>query len=245
MKLIFLRKPFEEDCESIARILYQEEGGRAQKHLAEAFHLDLERLYRDGCHKSQDYIRKVLLAEYEKSGSEVADLLQRIPKKWKAVSNEVFSALDSIFQSPFSEDQTFHVYFTINALAPYNLATFSFDAIYRKSDDEILSGCIHELIHFFWFSKWAKIFPHTNTKSTQGNLPWLFSEIAVDAVFKETALAKFCLTDKPAYKYFYDISFDGQNMMEAFKMLFQQNNIDNFMRSGIDYLKKHQKDLPS
>lgn len=245
MQVFFRKKDFNDDCESIITLLYLEKNGRAQKYIADFFHLDLDYINKVDREEGNNYIRNALLNEVKKSEGIINTKIAVVEKKWGEISDEIFSVLNEIFEYPFAEEKDIHAEFSINAMCPYDYDALSFDINYRKNKDEIILGCVHEIIHFYWFTKWALVFLDAdNEEESKKHLAWLFSEIAVDAILKETLLSKYCVIDKPAYKYFYDIQIDGQNMMEYFRELFVQENMDGFMRKGIEFIYKNRQFIP-
>lgn len=96
------------------------------------------------------------------------------------------------------------------------------------------------MIHFYWFKKWDILFENSGDKL----LAWKFSEIAIDAVFKETGLRKYCVREKPAHEHFYDMEIHNENMIGRFRALFSQNTIGGFMKKGMEYLVKNRNSIP-
>ena len=70
------------------------------------------------------------------------------------------------------------------------------------------------------------------------DLVWSFSEIAIDAIFKETDLKQYCVSQFPAHKHLYEINYNNQNMMEYFRILYRKNSITEFMKIGIESVRK-------
>lgn len=56
-------------------------------------------------------------------------------------------------------------------------------------------------------------------------------------------MKKYCVTDKPAYKYFYDIDIEGRNMIDYFRELFVQSDMETFMKKGYEYVAKYRDKL--
>ena len=242
MRVFFRKKDFDEDCDSIITILYLEKNGRAQRYIANFFHLDLDYINKVDRETGGKYIREALIDEGMRSEAIINQRIDVIGKRWSMVSKHIFTVLNEIFKCPFSEEKDISAEFSINAMSPYNYDTLSFDVNYRKNDDEIILGCIHEIIHFYWITKWTFVFPDVDKEDENTkHLTWLFSEIAIDAVLKETPLNKYCVNDKPAYKYFYDIQINGKNMLEYFRELFVQENMEDFMRKGIEFIHENRQ----
>ena len=74
-----------------------------------------------------------------------------------------------------------------NCVCPYDFENNQIYINYRKLSEEMLETCVHELIHYYWFHKWNALFKDQYSSS----LVWIFSEIAIDALFFETPLKNF------------------------------------------------------
>lgn len=69
------------------------------------------------------------------------------------------------------------------------------------------------------------------------------SELVIDSIFSNTDF-KNITREKPAYKYFYEIEYKGENLIEYFQKLFKENSIEEFMKKGYEFLIKN-KELES
>jgi len=242
MTLTFKRKCLEEDCKGIVDILYEEKYGRVQKYLSQFLELDLEKMYEVGKDEGYKIIYPILKKEYESSEVVIAEKLYEIKRYWRKEEEDILEILNSVFDYTIKDEKDIIAEFSINAVCPRYLEKWSFDVNYRKSIEEIILACIHEIIHFIWFEKWSEVFPDSNKNEYNApNTPWLLSEIAIDAILKETRLEKYCVDDKPAYSYFYDIMIEDKNMMEYFRELFVSNNIQDFMIKGYKYVLKNRE----
>ena len=101
----------------------------------------------------------------------------------------------------------------------------------------------HEILHFIWFENWKLIFPYEDeTSYNVPDLPWLFSESAIDALFKEPLLKKYCYKEKPAYEYFYDVTLQEKNMIQVFAKLYRKSlSIEDFMIQGYHLIQANKE----
>lgn len=71
---------------------------------------------------------------------------------------------------------------------------------------------------------------------------WLFSESAIDALFKEPLLKKYCYKEKPAYEYFYDVTLQEKNMIQVFAKLYRKSlSIEDFMIQGYHLIQANKE----
>ncbi len=242
MSVIFKRKSFKEDCDSIVNIIYDEKYGRVQNYLAKSFELDLDLLYILDKKTGYSIISQALSARYENSEIEITDKIDKLASHWNDIEFDIFRILYDIFECEKIYKKDIIAEFSINSVCPRYLDRWSFDINYRKSIEEMVLTCIHEIIHFVWFEKWAELFE--NTSKEEFNAPsatWLLSEIVIDAIIKETELKKYCSEKQLAYKHFYDIHIDGVNVMEYFGNLFNSCDIREFMSEGYRYVVENKQ----
>ena len=244
MSVIFRRKDFEADCKSINNILFEEKYGRVQNYLSQVFDIDLQNLYDISRKQGIETLSQKLTAEYQNSENIVVEKIDSINTYWGQIEIDVFEILNSLFKCKGIYEKEIVAEFSINMVCPRYLEKWMFDINYRKNIEDIIHTCIHEIIHFVWFEKWSEIFGASNTDEYNApNTPWLLSEIAIDAIFKKTELKKYCYSDMPAYKHFYDVSINGDNLMEYFEKLFVSNSIEDFMKKGNRYVAENKEKI--
>ena len=211
--------------------------GWFQKFIAENLSLDLDKLNKiktneeifDFCYSKFDKFYEAILPEMEQSKTNLI-------KYFDIYKKEIFLTLNKIFDVSFA-GKNFLAGIMFNPVCPRYLETLLFEINYKMSVQEQLNIIIHELIHFYFFKRLKLEFPEFSIEDFDSpNLPWLFSEIAIDAIFKCTPLNKFLTNQQPAYIYFYDKKFNGQNLMKIFENLFQENNILDYMKKSLKFI---------
>lgn len=242
MRLIFSVNTFENDHESILDLLVLgAEHNRVKQYLCSSFNVDINMIDGKSGEEINAYLRPVIYAEYTKAQTPMNEKLAAVSDKWSDVKEDVINILQNIFGVDIGEE-TLRVFLSVNYVCPYDFENKRIFINYRKTTDEIIEACIHELIHYYWFKKWNIVFE--DPSEFDEHLVWKFSEIAIDAVFKETELNKYCVREKPAHEHFYDIETENENMIGHFRALFSQNTIDEFMKEGMEYLVNNRNSIP-
>lgn len=244
MKLIFSINTFENDYECILSLLILgTEHNRVKQYLCSSFHVDINNIENKRRQDIDIYLRPIIYTEYTRAEDNMKAKLTGVSDKWSSVREDVSKILCDIFKCECDAEIIIQVLLSINYVCPYDFEQKRIFINYRKTDDEIIESCIHELIHYYWFKKWNNLFE--DTSKFDEHLVWKFSEIAIDAIFKLSELNKYCVKEKPAYEYFYDIEIGNENMIEHFRKLFFKNSIHEFMKKGMEYLVKYQKLIPN
>lgn len=243
MKLIFYIAPFEDDYECILNLLKSgAEHNRVKQYLCSSFQVDINNIESKSREETDAYLRPIIHAEYKKAEHKMNEKLIGLVNKWSGVSEDVVRILSGIFECERGEEEIIRAFLSINYVCPYDLENKRIYINFRKTEDEIIEACIHEMIHYYWFKKWNNLFD--NADNSDEHLVWKFSEIAIDAVFKGSELNKYCVKEKPAHEHFYDTEIEGENMIEHFRRLFSQYSIDEFMKKGMEYLVKNRRSIP-
>ncbi len=223
-------------CQSIAQFFFDHNFSRVEEYICEFFSFDKKALLRcNSVDQTVSYVTSIISPIYERESENLLTKKESLDVYFKLVREEIFKTISTLFTIELNA--TFNARIGLNTVCPRYLKQFAFEFNCQKSNEECVNTIVHELIHFFWFEKWKHIFPTYKEKEFEApNLVWLFSEIAIDSIFKCTPLNKFLVTDKPAYKHFYDATFDNKNLMDIFTELFKHNTLENFMKKGMQFI---------
>lgn len=162
MDILFCEAPIEEDINSILSLLtLNEEHMRVKKYICEYFHIPTEPALQNNA-ALETTVRTIVQNEQNNNAAAIAGKVEKMHCLWQENRDE-------------------------NCVCPYDFENKRIYINYRKSSEEMLETCVHELIHYYWFHKWNALFKDQYSSS----LVWIFSEIAIDALFFETPLKNF------------------------------------------------------
>lgn len=162
MDILFCEAPIEEDINSILSLLtLNEEHTRVKKYICEYFHIPTEPALQNNA-ALETTVRTIVQNEQNNNAAAIAGKVEKMHCLWQENRDE-------------------------NCVCPYDFENKRIYINYRKSSEEMLETCVHELIHYYWFHKWNALFKDQYSSS----LVWIFSEIAIDALFFETPLKNF------------------------------------------------------
>lgn len=229
MNILFCKAPIEEDINSILSLLtLNEEHMRVKKYICEYFHIPTELALQNNA-ALETTVRIIVQNEQNNNAEAIAGKIEKMNCLWQENHDEISRTLRSIFECTL-ESQQLRALMSVNCVCPYDFENNQIYINYRKSSEEMLETCVHELIHYYWFHKWNALFKDQYSSS----LVWIFSEIAIDALFFETPLKKYCVSQHPAHDHLYEESYKGQNLMEYFRKLYRDHSMADFMRLGIE-----------
>lgn len=190
------------------------------------------------------YLKKALKKAFNDKIFKLQEVQKALTTRWNQIKSIVFDEFEKIFGFKFSSD--FDVYtanLTLNHICPRFLDKKTFDLSYVEDIDFLIEIVIHELTHFVWFEKWKHIFPDYDVSQFEyPHKVWIFSELAIDPIFKNTKLKQFSRPN-PAYSYFYGTIINNTPIMNYFNQLFKEHNIQNFLKLGIKFIDSHNDDF--
>ena len=233
MDIIFQKTSLDDEISSMVNLLLLgNEHIRVKKYICEYFDLPIEIVSQRDKDALVEIITPVIMTEQVNNANVIDEKIKIIAALWDTNSEKINKIFCNVFESP-QNTSVIEAFISVNCVCPYDFEKKRIYINYRKSGEEMLEACVHELIHYYWFDKWYKLF----SKKYEQSIVWSFSEIAVDALFFETELKQYCVREYPAHKHFYEIDYNGQNMMEYFRNLYRDNSIVEFMRLGIEIIQ--------
>lgn len=199
-----------------------------KKYICEYYHIPTEPALQNNA-ALETTVRTIVQNEQNNNAAAIAGKIEKMNCLWQENRDEIDRTLRSIFECTL-ESQQLRALMSVNCVCPYDFENKRIYINHRKSLEEMLETCVHELIHYYWFHKWNALFKDQYSSS----LVWIFSEIAIDALFFETPLKKYCVSQHPAHDHFYEESYKGQNLMEYFRKSYRDHSMADFMRLGIE-----------
>ena len=212
---------------------------RFTQNLAKRFNIDVEYLRGKSYEDRLNYITSCTFPIYQSKINLLQYNLNTFQNMWNKNERKILLEFEKIFNEKLTEPIIAEGRININPICPRFYDTWSFDIWCESSPTDALVTAIHEITHFLWFDKWKEVFPNWKRSDFERpSISWLFSEIAIDAIFYHSCFKEFS-GDKPAYYYFYDVEIEGTNMIKLFRKLYKENSIENFMKLGMTILNRN------
>lgn len=207
--------------------------------LANRFNIDVNKLRGKSYNDRLKYIASCASSVYLQKTSLIQANLSKFQNLWDKYESKIIEEFEKIFNEKLTEPIIVEGKININPICPRFYDSWSFDVWCDSTPIDALVTAIHEITHFLWFDKWKTIFTDWKRRDFERpTISWLFSEIAIDAIFYHSFFIELS-GQRPAYYYFYDVEIEGSNMIELFRKLYKENSIENFMRLGMDILNRN------
>ncbi len=163
---------------------------------------------------------------------------------WEKYSSTIAHAFGEIFQvdtASHYNDMIARV--TLCPICPRFLQDRSFDIFHQYSAEGSLYVALHEITHFLWFDTWGKLFDDPPEHYEQPHFPWIFSELAIDAILPHPRLNSIIFDNHqakfPAYPEFYEIQIGERPLVSMFRDLYGRHTISGFMQEGYHFLNEN------
>ncbi len=194
--------------------------------------------------QTANYIQEKLREKYEALLPQMSEKAQMYQTRWDDCEKEIERSLGDIFHIDMAacfNDMVGRV--NMNPICPRFLEDSSFDIIYLYSDKGAVCVSLHEITHFVWFKVWQNLFHDSPEFYEQPHLPWILSELAIDAILTDVRLNKFIwneqIAKQPAYPEFYEINTRRGKLIDVMREIYKNSSIEGFMQKGYDFCKEN------
>lgn len=206
--------------------------------------LDAEMLKKLPAEQVPPYLMDALREKYTEVKPEIEANAHVYQAAWDAKAEGIATGLSAIFAEDIAagwNDVT--GYINMNPICPRFLAEHSFGVTYLYSGKGAADVALHELVHFIWFSRWQSLYHDSPELYEQPCLPWVFSELAIDAILTDPRLNGFithpAIAKEPAYPEFYEINTPDGSLIDVMRKLYASGGIEHFMRAGYQIVRKN------
>ena len=135
------------------------------------------------------YIERIMKSVYADIESTINEKVTQYSLHWKNCKDQISDALSDAFEVTSSDlfnDLRCNV--SMSPIEPRFLNKHSFDVFYLNSDKGAIGESIHEIIHFFWFYVWNRLFTDSYAEYERPSLKWILSEMVVESIMRDPRL---------------------------------------------------------
>ena len=180
----------------------------------------------------------------EKQEDKLNQICVTLQNRWANYRNEYINIISKALDVDFKTDIINHLYCYLQ-LTPINELDLVDDSIYlnaNKNEDEIFKSFIILLTKKLLLNRWRLYTEWDfNTDFDSKNKMFMFADIAIDAIFSNTELSKIC--KNPSYKYFYNITNEGENVMDQFSKLYKTTKLNDFFDKVYMFVYRNYQNL--
>ena len=195
------------------------------------------------------YIERIMKSVYADIESTINEKVTQYSLHWKNCKDQISDALSDAFEVTSSDlfnDLRCNV--SMSPIEPRFLNKHSFDVFYLNSDKGAIGESIHEIIHFFWFYVWNRLFTDSYAEYERPSLKWILSEMVVESIMRDPRLSSInpyfpreqggCV-----YPYFFDMEIDGALILTTIDEMYRAMSIESFMKESYAYCQAHEAEI--
>lgn len=149
-------------------------------------------------------------------------------------------ATSQVIGEPWEPIKEINIYVGACPIASRFLDTNSFLLPYYYEVNILLNWATHEMIHFLYFKKWAKIFPQSSSSDFEHPYPiWVLSEILVAVIGNDPTIQNVFKSDFNIYPDWQKVKVDGRKLVEVFTDVYEKSvSFDDFLKKSWDEYQK-------
>lgn len=177
---------------------------------------------------STDQINEFLEPEYESDAIDrVIDRLKQRQSLFLAIADKIAEVMGE----PWEPIREIKVFVGACPISPRFLDIHGFLLPYHFTMSEQTNIFAHEMIHFLYFKKLAKLFPNVSHESYEYPSPtWVLSEILAVVIGNNTDICKLADTEFELYPTWRDFKVNGQAILEIFNDIYRSTrSFDDFL----------------
>ena len=175
-------------------------------------------------------IPRVIEAEYGEALYEKITLLQDNVGKLDLIAG----AISEVIDEEWSPIDTISIWVGTCPIAPRFLDNYSFLMPYYHDLNYMISTSAHDMIHFLYFKKWAKLFPkHQVSRFESPDPVWVLSEILVSIIGNDDRIKNIVGSKFEVYPNWMNTRIAGQTVTGPFEKIYANSNtFDDFLKKS-------------
>lgn len=165
---------------------------------------------------------------------------QRLQEKVKEMKAEIHrleqiaEAISTVIGEKWEPVKIINIWIGACPIAPRFLDINSFLMPYYHPIPTQINTATHELIHFLYFKKWAKLFPEHKPENFESPDPvWVLSEILVAVIGNDPQIQKLRVGTFDVYPNWNDVKIGNTKLMTPFEKIYSESKtFDNFLKGS-------------
>lgn len=148
--------------------------------------------------------------------------------------NKIADAIRKLIGEPWEPIEEINIYVGACPIAPRFLETNSFLLPYYYELPVLLNWSAHEMIHFLYFKKWAKLFPNDTVANFESPDPvWVLSEILVATIGNDPIIQKVTNTEFNIYPDWDEMEINSEKLVDIFQKIYDKSEtFDEFLKES-------------
>jgi len=148
--------------------------------------------------------------------------------------NDITTAISTVMDEGWEPIENIDIYVGACPIAPRFLDIHAFLLPYYYPIPTQINTATHELIHFLYFKKWAKLFPEHKPENFESPDPvWVLSEILVAVIGNDPQIQELRVGTFDVYPNWSDLMIGEDKIMAPFEKIYKESKtFDDFLRES-------------
>ena len=191
---------------------------------------------------NEKIIREKLGEIYSKNFEKAEQHAKELQDIWEKYENFVLSQVNSILGVESGADLQAWCLVDVLPFTNFDLYNKTICLPYTNTIDENVKIALPFLIKCMLLIAFlSNDIYRIDLKYSINNRYWIMADLVVDAIFNATDLKK--LNDKPAYKFYYNLIIEKENVIEKVRQKYKEMSLVEFMKWTLTYITKNLKDF--
>lgn len=211
-------------------------------------HKNLKKHFKDKFDKERKIkIKKYIKKFYAKNLRELEKKKKFFEKRWEKINNKFEKALCELLEID-AKKINFKIacFISICPICPRDLKEKNFSIFYRQKWSDARLTIAHEILHFYYFYKWKKVFPKHSEKNFDGpHIIWHLSEILAVVLLNTKNLQKILKKKAIPYEEYRTFKINNTPLINYFDKLYEEHkrNFSNFLKKAYKEILKYKKEI--
>lgn len=197
--------------------------------------------------EKKNEIKKYVEKFYIKKLKQLETRKKILNERWKKLNKEFEEILCSLLEiDPKEVNFKITCFISICPISPRDLKKKNFSIFYKQKWSDARLTIAHEVLHFYYFYKWKKVFPTHSKKYFDGpHIIWHLSEILAVVLLNTKKLQKMIRKKASPYEEYKKLKIKGKPLIEHFGELYKhhQGNFSNFLKKAYKEILKYRKEI--
>lgn len=169
-------------------------------------------------------------------------------RRWRKVESKFFTTSAEIINIAWPR-RVITALLSLNPICPRLLRSWSFFYYFDYSVQDVREVIMHECIHFLYFEKWRKLFPHSRVTSFESpHIVWHLSELIAPIILNDARMQKLLKKKAVFYKEHERIRISSVSAPRYLTRLYRNmldsgNDFGKFVRAAFRVVRAHKKEF--
>jgi hypothetical protein len=235
------------DVKVMKRFLFPGKGDWDWSKYIFCHHKNLKKYFGDKSDKRKVEIKKYIKKYYIKNSKELEAKKKFFERQWEKINDKFEKILCELLEMDVKKiNFKITCFVSICPICPRDLKEKNFSIFYKQKGSDARLTIAHEILHFYYFYKWKKVFPKHSEKSFNGpHIIWHLSEILAVVLLNTKNLQKILKKKALPYEEYRTFKINNMFLINYFDKLYREHkgSFSNFLKKAYKEILEYKKEI--